>query len=183
MSFMMSSNAIPLGAPVAWPALTEYRKHPACDILQAGSLGYFGLLQSTASILLAICSSWKFTRRRRRHRRPGLEVLFSNFFNTIFNIPTGYNVYRKMNKNLYDLFGVAQLVTVCAINVWCRRHQSRSGTSPLGISNWIDLACPGILLMNPFFSRVSIIWCTDGGDTLKYLSISYSAGALPFSFM
>ena len=35
---------------------TEYRKHLACDLLQAGSLGYFGLLQSTASILLAIFS-------------------------------------------------------------------------------------------------------------------------------
>ena len=56
----------------------------------------------------------------------------------------------------------------------------RSGNSSRGTSREIDLALPGILLMSPFFSMVSTIWCTEGGETLKYLCMSVSAGGYPW---
>jgi hypothetical protein len=37
--------------------------------------------------------------------------------------------------------------------------------------------------IKPLASSLSTIWCTDGGETLKYLSISASAGATPWIFV
>jgi len=34
------ANEHPLGAPVVWPALAKYRKHPCLRLTQAGNLGY-----------------------------------------------------------------------------------------------------------------------------------------------
>jgi hypothetical protein len=53
----------------------------------------------------------------------------------------------------------------------------RNGKSAGVTSTLIDLACPGMRLINSFFSSFKIIWWTVGGVTLKYLWISASEGA------
>jgi DNA repair protein RadC len=44
---------------------------------------------------------------------------------------------------------------------------SRSGKSGRGSSKRMDRPWPGMREMNPCFSSVSIIWCTEGGETAK----------------
>jgi hypothetical protein len=53
---------------------------------------------------------------------------------------------------------------------------SNGGRPQEGRSTRTDLGCPGTLLISPCFSSVKIIWCTDGGETRKYLWMSASAG-------
>ena len=49
----------------------------------------------------------------------------------------------------------------------------KSGRSSRGISTRIDRPRPGIRSMKPLASNVTTIWCTDGGDTWKYLCIPF----------
>jgi hypothetical protein len=57
------------------------------------------------------------------------------------------------------------------------------GSCSRGSSRRIDRACPGVRSINPRFSSMRIIWCTEGGVIWKCRWMSTSAGGWPLSFV
>ena len=94
-------------------------------------------------------------------------------------VADGAVVYFREQITAYRTIGLSDQ----ALKLEAVFNRVKEGFNRLREVCLMDRPKPGVLSIRPLDSSESTIWCTDGGVTAKYRSISASAGARPLSFV